>query len=563
MGARGTSGTMPSNAEAAELLREIADLLDLNGERFKPEAYRRAARSIETLAEELSAVAGRGGLRDVPGVGEAIEEKIREYLATGRIGYLERLRGEIPAGLVELMRLPGIGPKTTRRFWTELGVTGRQDLGGAIEAGRLDALKGFGPRKISQIRTALEAAAAAPPSARVPIETVYALARSIRETLRSRAPTDRVEIAGSFRRCRETVGDLDVLVTSDAPEKVFEVFSGLPEVAEVRMRGGTKETVLLRGGLQVDLRVVEPDAFGAALQYFTGSKDHNVRLRSLARDRGLKINEYGVFRGEERVGGRTEEEVYALLGLPWIPPELREDRGEIDDARAGRLPRLVEAGDLAGELHLHLAEEDGPDALVRARDRAEAAGLGYVGVVVGAPGADGRLRLAPEELRRSIRATGDGAVRWLAVVEVTPDTPTEELLRAGADYLVLRPSPSGTEPPTGRGSWPNVRLLAHWGGEGAEVHRSLELARELGAAIETGPGSERIDSSAARTAREMRVPLAVPTGIGETEGSPTREIALGLARRAGATREDVANARPWREWTGGRPSGRARRPRAG
>jgi DNA polymerase (family X) len=554
---------MPSNAEAAGLLREIADLLDLNGERFKPEAYRRAARSIETLSEELAAVAGRGGLREVPGVGEAIEEKLREYLATGRIDYLERLRREVPVGLLELMRLPGVGPKTTRRFWTELGVTGRSELGGAVDAGRLDGLKGFGPRKIQQIRAALEATATGPGALRVPIETVYSLALSIRETLRTRAPTERVEIAGSFRRCRESVGDLDVLVTSDGPEKVFDVFSALPEVAEVRMRGGTKETVVLRSGLQVDLRVVEPGAFGAALQYFTGSKDHNVRLRSLARDRGLKINEYGVFRGEERIGGRTEEEVYDRLGLPWIPPELREDHGEIDDAREGRLPALIEARDLVGDLHVHLGKDAHPDDLDGLRDRAKALGLGYVGVVLAVPGPDGRLVSGREALGRAVRTNRSGRVRTLAVAEVNRDTPREDVTRANVDYLVLRPPAPGTAPAGTRGLLEDVRLLAHFGGPAAEAHRSLELARELGAAIETGPGIERIDSSAARTAREMGIPLAVPTGVGEIDGSATREIALGFARRAAATRTDVANAGPWSERAEGRMSKRSRRSRAG
>ena len=323
---------MPSNAEAAEIFRNIADLLDVLGEKFKPEAYRRAARSIETLPEDLGKFAARDELRTIPGVGEAIAEKIREYLATGRVSYFERLQHEVPPGLVDLMHLPGLGPKTARRFWTDLGIEGPAELEGAIAQGRLDSVKGFGPKKIDQIRSALAQARTAPSSsARAPIESVYPVAERIVRVLRERARTDTVEVAGSFRRRRETVGDLDILVTSEEPERVFDAFSALPEVREVRLRGGTKETVVLTNGLQVDLRVVEPVAFGAALQYFTGSKDHNVHLRSIARDRGLKINEYGVFRGEERVGGRTEEEVYETLGLPWIPPELaggpRRDRG--------------------------------------------------------------------------------------------------------------------------------------------------------------------------------------------------------------------------------------------
>ncbi|HTP54482.1 MAG TPA: helix-hairpin-helix domain-containing protein [Thermoplasmata archaeon] len=548
---------MPSNAEAAALLREIADLLDLNGERFKPEAYRRAARSLETLSEELAVVAARGGLREVPGVGDAIEEKLREYLASGRIGYLDRLRTQIPGGLLEMMRLPGVGPKTTRRFWVELGVTDRAELAGAIEAGRLEGLKGFGPRKIDQVRSALTTAAAGPAPGRVPIDVVYATAVGLRDALRAHAPVDRVEIAGSFRRCRETVGDLDLLVTSTDPEKVFDVFSANPAIAEVRMRGGTKETVVLRGGLQVDLRVVEPDAFGAALQYFTGSKEHNVRLRSLARDRGLKINEYGVFRGDERVGGRTEEELYALLGLAWIPPELREDHGEIDQAASGQLPRLVEAADLRGDLHVHLPKGD-PEAGLRAVcARAEALRLDYLGIVVAEPdGSAGQLRTV-DALSAAMTAAKGGAVRLLPVAEILPETPTSEVKRVGAELLVLRPGAGTPAAPADLPAPAALRLVAHVGGEAVAAHRWLDVAARSRIAIETGPGAERVDSSLARAAAAMEVRLAVPTGVGEAEGEATRAIALGFARRAGASRESIANARPFE----GVRAGAVRRPR--
>ena len=552
---------MATNTEAAELLREIADLLDLRGERFKPEAYRRAARSVETLTEPLAAVAARNGLREVPGIGEAIDEKLREYLAQGTIPYLERLRGEVPPGLIELMRLPGVGPKTARRFWTELGVTDRDGLARAIDAGRLDGLKGFAARKIEQTRTAVAAAAVPSPPARRPIDTVFAEAQAIRDALRDRAPTEQVEIAGSFRRGRETVGDLDVLVTSQDPERVFEVFSALPEIAEVRMRGPTKETVILRDGLQVDLRVVEPAAFGAALQYFTGSKDHNVRLRSLARDLALKVNEYGVFRADTRVAGRTEEEVYGRLGLPWIPPELREDRGEIDAARAGRLPRLVEATDLVGDLHVHLPDDPSPEALDRLAAAAAKRGLRYLGIVVAGPDR-GDLRAAPVAPELTAPRTSAGrAVRLLRVVEIDRRTVESAVGRFSPDYLVLRADPSGQLPDPGTATPRPVRLVAHAGGarDGGAV--MLAAARSAGAAIEVGPGPERGDSSVARAAVEGGSAVAVPTGVGWEDGAAVASIALGFARRAGATREHVANATaPGDEDRGDRP--KRRRPTA-
>lgn len=536
---------MPSSTEAVGLLREIADLLDLQGERFKPEAYRRAARSVETLSEELVAVAGRGGLREVPGVGAAIDEKLREYLATGRIGYLDRLRAEIPAGLVEMMRLPGIGPKTTRRFWTELGVTDRAELLRAIEGGRLTGLKGFGPRKIEQVRSALAAAASGPAPGRRPIEELFPIAHAIRAMLLETAPTERVEIAGSFRRGRETVGDLDILVTSLAPEKVFDRFSALPEIAEVRMRGGTKETVLLRSGLQVDLRVVEPEAFGAALQYFTGSKEHNVRLRSLARDQGLKINEYGVFRGEERVGGRTEEEVYRLLGLSWIPPELREDHGEIDAARAGKLPRLVELRDLRGEMHVHLPPEATEASLAGVRVAAAALGLEYVGIVVATPRPDGSLTGPSPGLAEAVRRVRDGSVRLIAAAEILPHTPIAEVERIAPEYTILRPPEPSTPPAAAVSAQPAPRLLAHVGRDSVAVARWLGVARTVGCAVEVGPGSDRLDSTLARSARDLGLRLEVPTGLGTTDPTATRELSVGFARRAGASRAEIVNAGPY------------------
>ncbi len=348
---------MATNAEVVEILRAVADVLDLEGERFKPEAYRRAARSIETLTEDLAVVAGRGELGTIPGVGAAIEEKIREYLRTGAIAYYDRIRSEVPPGVVEMMRLSGVGPKTARRFWIELHITSPAELGAAIAAHRLDGVSGIGPRKIELLRTALTRA---PPAAgtRIPLMEAYPVAERIVAAIRARAQVERVEAAGSLRRRRETVGDLDVLASSRDAKGVFDVVSALPGVREVLLRGDTKETIRLDSGLQVDVRVVAPEEFGAALQYFTGSKDHNVHLRTIARDRGLKINEYGIFRGEERVGGATEDEVYGALELAWIPPELREDRGEIEAAAAGTLPVLVTEPNVRGEMHWHVP----PDA---------------------------------------------------------------------------------------------------------------------------------------------------------------------------------------------------------
>jgi DNA polymerase/3'-5' exonuclease PolX len=540
------SGTpVPTNADAAEVFREIADLLDLLGEKFKPEAYRRAARSIESLTEDLSKVAARNELRAIPGVGDAIEEKIRELLATGRVAYHDRLAREVPPGLLELVRLPGLGPKTARLFWTDLGVEGPAELQAAIDAGKLEGRKGFGAKKISQIRAALAPAPVGESTGRRPIEAAYPVAMGLLRALRARAPVERGEIAGSFRRGRETVGDLDVLVTSDDPGAVFDAFSALPEVREVRLRGGTKETVLLTGGLQVDLRVVEPEAFGAALQYFTGSKDHNVRLRSLARDRGLKVNEYGVFRGDERIAGRTEEDVYAALGLAWIPPELREDQGEIDLAAEGKVPQLVESKDLLGDLHIHLTTETTGADVDRIVADARVRHYAYVGFVVAGIAEDGMLFRASADVRRRLGEAGGRGLRVLQAIEVPPGPLPISLISEKPDYWIYRPRGA---PPSVGASWEleNVRLLAHLsaGEDGSDgpLRAWLDALHARSIAVEIGPGPDRIDSRAARLARSLEVPLAIPTGIGTEADDPTLPVALAFARRAGAIAHDVANA---------------------
>ena len=538
---------MTSNAEAAEIFRTIADLLDVLGEKFKPEAYRRAARSIESLTEDVRAVAARGELRAIPGVGEAIAEKTEEYLRTGSVSYYERLKREVPPGLVELMRLPGLGPKTARRFWTDLGVEGPSELRDALAAGRLDGMKGFGAKKIELIRSALAAAAAGPGPARRPIEEVYPVAHRLLEALREGAIVDRVEVAGSFRRGRETVGDLDILATSKDPGTVFEAFTKHPLVAEVKMRGETKETVLLTGGFQVDLRVVQPDEFGAALQYFTGSKDHNVHLRSLARDRGLKVNEYGVFRGEERVAGGSEEGVYASLGLAWIPPELREDRGEIEVATRGEVPPLVAESDLRGDLHIHLPMDALPADVDRIVDEGRSRGYAYLGFVVGGLHADGALWRLAQATRSHLTTLRPSGLRILRAVETGSDAMPAQLGADAVDYRIVRPTASPQDAGSRDAGLP-ATLIAHVGssvaGDAAALAAWVDEARRSAAGIEVGPGPERLDSTGARQAREAGVALHVPTGFGAAPDDPTRLVALGFARRAGASAREVTNARP-------------------
>ncbi|MEM0128931.1 MAG: helix-hairpin-helix domain-containing protein [Thermoplasmata archaeon] len=543
-------GTGPSNAEVAEILRSVADLLDLRGEAYKPEAYRRAARSIETLPEPLAAVVRRGGLRQVPGVGEAIAEKVTEILRDGRLAYQERLLAEIPPGVIELLRRPGVGPKTARRLWVEFGIDSPASLREAIDRGRLAGARGWGERAIARLR---EAAGGAGPVGRRPIEEVLPVAQRLLAAVRAGlAPEERAELAGSLRRFRESVGDVDLVVGSPRAGAIFDRAAADPMVAQVLLRGETKMTVILRGGLQVDLRVVPPESFGAALQYFTGSKDHNVRLRSAARALGLKLNEYGVYRDDRPVAGRAEADVYGALGLSWIPPELREDRGEIDLAATDSLPPLVEARELRGELHWHPGEAAGPDEVDRVLAEARRRRLDYVGVVVRGADADGRpVRLAPGARERLAergrrRRPGEAAV-WFAE-EVGPDglgAPLPE----GIDYRLLRPA---GDPPEGEGAGRSpaaVWALVHGTGASAlgagdapAPRRWLGWAERRGIGAEIGPGEDRIGPEAARGIPGLR--LVVATAIDRPPDDPLAAVSLGFARRAGATAERVVNAAP-------------------
>jgi DNA polymerase (family X) len=530
---------MPGNAEVAQAFREIADLLDVLGEKFKPEAYRRAARSIDSLTEEIAEVAKREELRTIPGVGEAIEEKLGELLRDGKIAYLEKLRSEIPPGIVQLMRLSGIGPKTARRFWTDLGVDGPPSLLAAIDAGRLTGMPGFGSKKIAKIKEALGATAA--DGRRRPLSEAARIADDLVARISAGAPVERIEVAGSLRRRRETVGDLDILVTSSEPEKVLDAFGALAGVTVV-LRGPTKETIRTSDGLQVDLRVVAPESFGAAWQYFTGSKDHNILIRSLARDRGLKINEYAVLRGEERLPSSTEEDVYRTLDLPWIPAEIREGQGEIEAAQAGRLPSLLAPTDLRGELHVHVEAGDGPERWRGIVDGARNAGLEYVGLVATDRSELGRLRKWVEGIPRR-------APKVLVGFESPLDSDSG-IGRDEAEFRIYRASdrPQSSRAVAGDGGF---AWVAHFGIEPDAPDGARRLSEWVAWALRTpvalevtgAPFLEGLDAVAARRFVEAGGRLVVSEG---TVG-PDRRLALavGTARRGWIGRNPVLNAGPW------------------
>ncbi|HVX87458.1 MAG TPA: helix-hairpin-helix domain-containing protein, partial [Gemmatimonadales bacterium] len=369
------------NAEVARLFRELADVLEIGGaDRFRVRAYRNAARTVEECDPDVGVLVreGRERLTALPGVGEDLAGKIEEIVRTGRLKTLAQAERRVPKGMVELLRLPGVGPVRARAFRDVLGVTSLAGLRRALASPRLERVPGVGPKVLAALREALARPAAE--AGRIGLATAAPYVAALCEHLREVPGVGQVEVAGSFRRRRETVGDIDLLVTCRPGSEVVGAFVRHPAVARVEMRGRTRAAVRLRSGLHVDLRVLPPESFGAGLYYLTGSKAHNIALRRRAQGRGLKLNEYGLFRGTRRVAGRTEREVLGALGLPWIPPELREDRGELAAAEAGRLPPLLEPADLRGDLQCHTTDSDGRDGLQAMAEAAEALGHEYLAI---------------------------------------------------------------------------------------------------------------------------------------------------------------------------------------
>ena len=344
-------------------------------DRFRPLAYHRGARAITGLGEDITAVAERKELTEIPGIGKGLAQIIDDYLTTGSVGKLEELRTRVPVKVMELDSIPGIGPRTMKLVYDKLGVIDLESLQAAIDDGRLAELPGLGKKTAEQILRGIEIVRQG--QGRTLLADALGAAEVIVETLRTLPPVKRIEIAGSARRRRETVGDVDILVDATDAIPIMDTFVGLESVVDIIAHGPTKSSVRLSGNLQVDLRVLPAESFGAGLQYFTGNVDHNVKLRALAQKQGLKLNEYGLFKGEKNVASETEEAIYNTLGLDWVPPELREDQGEIELAQSGTLPELVELKDIRGDLHSHTDQSDGRNTIEEMLDAAQKKGYAY------------------------------------------------------------------------------------------------------------------------------------------------------------------------------------------
>jgi DNA polymerase (family 10) len=557
-----------TNREIADVFERIGDMLDILGEnRFKVLAYRRAAENIVHLPRDLRAYWQAGTLQDIPGIGSAIEEKIGELLSTGRLEYYERLQDQVPSGVVSLLKIPDVGPKTAKLLWEQLGVQSVAEVEAAARSGKLRALPGLGAKSEAKILAGIEALNRR--SDRIPLGTAWPVATELLAGLRATCPEMLdAAAAGSLRRMQSTIGDIDLLAASEAPARVMRAFVALPTVAEVLLSGQTKTSVRLHNGLQVDLRVLEPNRWGAALQYFTGSQAHNIRVRELAQKQGLSLSEYG-FKRED--GGEIlcpqETDVYETLGLPWIPPELREDRGEVQAALAGKLPRLVEWDDILGDLHAHTDWSDGTGTLEEMAEAARTRGYRYLVISDHTQSLGIANGLTPERQRAQRAEIDTLNARWTdftllqgCELEIKADgsldLPDEVL--AGLDLIVasvhtsLRQDPAQItqrvmnalhHPYVDVIGHPSGRLLGEREASAVDLDAVIITAAQTGTALEVNsiPNRLDLDDVHVRRALELGVKIAIDSDAHHPDGLDSLPYGLATARRGWATASNVLN----------------------
>ena len=570
------------NQEVAAIFAAMADILAIQGENYhRIMAYRRAAENVAALGRPLEEVWRAGELETIPGIGETLATKIDELMRTGRLGAYEKLQAQVPAGVVAMLQVPDVGPKRAALFWKELGITSVEALEQAVREGRLRDLPGMGAKSEEKVLAGIEALKRR--TGRILLGVAWPLALAMLEALREVPGVVQAAAAGSLRRMRETVGDLDLLVAAGESEPVMARFRELPQVAEVLLTGPTKTSIRTDEGLQVDLRVLEPARWGTALQYFTGSQAHNIRLRGLALERGLSLSEYALKREDgadesdvpiryirSEVLCATEEEVYAAVGLPLIPPELREDRGEIEAALAGRLPDLVELEDLKGDLQFHTTWSDGRQGLREMAQAARARGLEYalvtdhslsLGIAHGLSAEDLCRQLAKvEEINRRM----GGTFRLLAGVEVelradgTLDLPDEVLagldlvvaavhsgLRQGREQFTARMLAAIRNPHVDLIAHPTGRLIGEREGADLDMEPILRAAAETGTALEVNAYPKRLDLNDmhVRRAIELGVKLAINSDAHDVSSFALLPLGVATARRGWAQPADVINTR--------------------
>lgn len=563
------------NKEIARLFNEISEYLEMDGVAFKPYAYQKAAMSLEALKDDLEDLYRQGGLKalkKIPGIGESMAKKIEEYLTTGRMQYYEDFKAKMPINLEEIVGVEGVGPKKAKVLYEQLGIKTLEELEEAARAHKIAPLFGFGPKTEENILQGIGFLKTG--KGRFLLGDILPLAREVLEKLRDLPEVEKVDTAGSLRRMKETIGDVDFLVVSHQPEKVMDFFVNLPGVVKVWGHGNTKSSVRLKEGFDMDLRVIPPESYSAALQYFTGSKEHNIALRKIAIDRGYKLSEYGLFRGDAPVAARTEEEVYATLGLAWIPPELREDRGELDTALAGKLPDLIGYQDIKGEVHVHSNWNGGQDSIREIAAAARARGYEYVGISDHTQflkierGLDEEQLRARnqeiEEINRELKAAGhkftvlkgceanimaDGSIDILDEVLAEMDfviAGVHSQFKMDREEMTRRMITAMNNPHVDIISHPTGRLLKKRVEYDIFLDKMLDAARATKTVLEINAYPERLDLNDLNihVCKNMGIKMVINTDAHQVDQLRFMPFGIAQARRGWAEKEDIINAWP-------------------
>jgi len=559
------------NLEIAKILYEIADILEVQGVAFKPRAYRRAARSVEELTEDIAKVAERGELQNIPGVGEAISGKIGEILKTGRLKYFEDLKKGMPFDMEGMVAIEGLGAKKAYRLYKELGIKSVDELETAAKAGRIRALGGFGETSEKKILLGIEAVKRS--GKRMLLWNALVISGGILGRLRAVPGVERVEPVGSLRRRKETVGDLDILAIAKDGKAAMDAFTTMPGVLRTIEKGETKASVELEEGIRVDLRVVGKESFGSAMQYFIGSKYHNIATRTIAVKKGLKLSEWGLFRGKRRIAGADEEGIYKALGLRYVEPEMRENAGEVEAAMAGKLPRLVTLGDIKGDLHVHTKWSEGNNTIEEMAGKGRSLGYEYMIISdhagmtlsVANPMDEKRLAKQGNEIDGLNRThdTGHGTLPYLlkgAEINIKKDGGVDVADKALADldvviasihYSMRQPKDKIMERLFSAMENEHVDIIAHPTGRVLNEREPYELdfdamldkAKETGTMLEINSQPDRLDlnGESARKAKERGVTLTISTDAHRADQMDYMPLGIAMARRGWCERKDILN----------------------
>jgi DNA polymerase (family 10) len=558
-----------TNQEIAEILVHISEILDIQGENtFKIRAYIKASQTIENLTYQLSSLEDKKKITELPGIGEGIAKKIKELLETGKLKYYEDLKKSEYALLTEFLRIPGMGPKHAKLVYDTLGIKTVEQLQKAAQQGKLKDLYGLGEKVEQNILQGIQQVKKY--KERLPLAFIYPRAQNILEEMEKVKEVKQITLAGSLRRMRETIADVDILVSSDKPRPVMDAFVNLPQTQKVVAKGSTKSSIVTKDGFQVDLRVVKSESFGAASHYFTGSKAHNIRIRSLGINKGLKVNEYGVFKGEKSIAGKIEEEVFKSVGLPFIPPELREDQGEIEAAQNGKLPSLIELKHIKGDLHVHSNWTDGNNTIEEMAKAAQRRGYRYIAICDHSPtvgitnGLTGeRLLKQIKEIERLNRKLKGFKILSGIEVDIRSNSQldlNDEILEK-CDIVVAAVHTKFTQPQDEMTRRiikaienPNVDILAHPTGRligkrepyQVDMDKIMDACKANGKVLELNAYPERLDLSDinCRKAKEKGIKIAISTDAHRDVHLEWMKFGVATAKRGWIEPKDVINTMP-------------------